>query len=387
MPLPIPSRKWESVGLDFIFGLPRTASGFDGIMTAVCRLTKRLHLSVVRSTDDAPESAEVFFRDVVRLHGVPSSIVSDRDVRFTSRFWRALWKRLGTKLAMSTAFHPQTDGQTERANRTLEEMLRAYVDYHQTDWDKHLVAVEIACNNAVQASTGVSAFLLDCGQEFSLPISQLDVSAAVPSANPAASEMIDRMRASVELAKEQLQKAQERQKQYADKSRRELVFKVGDRVMLSSDRLNPNGRAHKLISPFFGPFAISKVISPVAYQLILPPSFHRIHPVFHVSRLRPFVDGSSLFPSRPSDPLFRPPPAEVLPSGEEQWEVERIVDRRERRVGRGRRVLVEYLVLWKGFPDWERTWEPVSHLRGAMDAVSAYEADVRNGRARGRPAR
>ena len=116
-------------------------------------------------TVTAPKLAKIVLREVCRLHGIPESILSDRDPRFTAHFWRALWDQLGTKLVMSTAYHPQTDGQTERANRTLEEMLRSYVNITQSDWDEHLSVLEMAYNNSKQISTGFSPFYLNTGQE------------------------------------------------------------------------------------------------------------------------------------------------------------------------------------------------------------------------------
>ena len=170
-PLPIPARRWEQVSMDLITQLPRTAAGHDAIVVFVDKLSKMVHYAPTTTSVTAPQLARIMFDVVVRQHGVPVSIVSDRDARFTSVFWRALWQQLGTRLAMSTAYHPQTDGQTERANRTLEDMLRAYVSYRQTDWDKHLTAAEIAYNNSVQASTGFSPFFLNAGQHPHLPLS------------------------------------------------------------------------------------------------------------------------------------------------------------------------------------------------------------------------
>ena len=117
--------------IDFIVQLPPTTNGHDAIIVFVDRLTKRAHFYLTHTSISAPEVAKAFFETIFKNHGLPRAIISDRDVRFTSRFWKALFQRLGTKLAMSTAFHPQTDGQTERMNRTLEDMLRIYTSYKQ----------------------------------------------------------------------------------------------------------------------------------------------------------------------------------------------------------------------------------------------------------------
>ena len=353
--------------MDFIMQLPRSKSGNDAIAVFVDKLTKKVCFAATKTTITAPETAQVFFHEIVRHYGVPSAIVSDRDVRFTSNFWKALWKQLGTKLAMSTAFHPQTDGQTERANRTLEDMLRAYVSYNQRDWDTKLDAAEIACNNAVQASTGYSPFFLNLGQHPSFPLAL--AAPSDQSQNPTALEMISDMDQALALAKQNLKEAQDRQASYANLNRREVEFSVGDQVLLSTAHLRNTDRAPKLSPKYIGPFDIVRVVSSVAYELKLPANM-KIHPVFHASRLRAYKDGSSQFPHRVVNP--RPPP-DIL-DGEDAWEVEEVVGKRSRK--RGRTTTVEYLVRWKGYPDHEKTWEPAQNLRAAQDAVACYESSI-----------
>lgn len=365
-PLPIPTRKYEVVTMDFIMQLPRSRSGHDAAVVFVDKLTKKVSFAATKTTVTAPETAQIFFHEIVRHYGVPSAIVSDRDVRFTSNFWRALWKQLGTKLAMSTAYHPQTDGQTERANRTLEDMLRAYVGYNQRDWDEKLDAVEIACNNAIQASTGYSPFYLNLGQHPSFPLSL--ASPSDQSHNPTALEMISDMDQALQLAKQNLKEAQDRQASYANLHRREVEFKLGDQVLLSTAHLRNTDRAPKLSPKYIGPFEITRVVSPVAYELKLPANM-KIHPVFHVSRLREYKDGSSQFPHR----VVNPRPAPDILDGEDAWEVEEVVGKRIRK--RGRATTIEYLVRWKGYPDHEKTWEPSGNLRAAQDAIARYERD------------
>ena len=153
-PLPIPDGPWGQVSLDFITQLPRTRRGHDAIMVCVDKLTKYVVYVAMRTTSSAAEVARLFLTHVAAVHGVPSSLLSDRDVRFTSHFWRDLWELMGTALTMSTAFHPQTDGQTERANRTLETALRSHVSVSQDDWDDLLPGLQMAANANKQASTG-----------------------------------------------------------------------------------------------------------------------------------------------------------------------------------------------------------------------------------------
>ena len=368
-PLAVPERPWQTVTLDLITQLPRSQAGHDAIVVFVDKLTKMVHYAATTTAVTAPQLAELFMQCVVRQHGVPESIVSDRDPRFTSHFWRALWAQLGTKLAMSTAFHPQTDGQTERANRTLEESLRSYVDYSQRDWDTHLLAAEIAFNNSVHASTGFTPFYLNSGQHFRLPMDAA-VQAAQQAANPTAAQRIEQLARDLQRAKANLLLAQQRQAKYADRSRRAETFAVGDRVLLSTEHLalKSAGQTPKLLAKYIGPFPVVRVVSDVSYELALPPSL-RIHPTFHISKLRRFQDGSAAFPHRPS--LQRPPP-DIMPDGEEEWEVERVVDVRTRRFGRASRK--EYLVLWKGYPDHEKSWEPAANLANAREKVQEFEA-------------
>ena len=369
-PLPIPNKKWETVTMDLITALPKTKRGNDAIVVWVDKLSKHAHFAATTTTINAPGLAKLMYETVVRHHGIPIQIVSDRDTRFTSNFWRSLWKLTGTTLAMSTAYHPQTDGQTERMNRTLEDMLRATTNYEQDNWDEHLITLEIAYNNSVQASTGFSPFFLNSGQHPNLPIH-----AAVEqelSSNPTANDFMSQISNSLTQAKENLKEAQERQTKYANQNRREVKLKVGDQVLLSTANIRNQDRAPKLAPRFIGPFKVVRVISDVAYELKLPVTM-KIHPVFHISKLRLYVDGEEQFPTRPTQNTSHPAAADEI-DGESAWEVERILKKRERRVGRGRVKVVEYLVKWKGYPDWENTWESSHNLRGAPDAMNEFES-------------
>lgn len=368
-PLPVPVRPWQQVSLDLITQLPKSRAGNDAIVVFVDKLTKMVHYVATTTTVSAPQLAELFLREVVRHHGVPESILSDRDPRFTANFWRAFWGRLGSKLTMSTAYHPQTDGQTERANRTLEEMLRSYVNSNQTDWDQHLATLELAINNSKQASTGFSPFYLNAGQEVRLPLDQ-----ELPSSenNPTAVERIARMRRDWGAAVANIRKAQDRQAKYADQHRRAAAFVVGDRVLLSTAHLKMVGAARtpKFSAKYIGPFEVKRVVGSNAYELDLPPQM-QIHPVLNISRLKAYHDGAQLFPDRPQA-HHRPPPELVREDGAEMFEVDKLLAVR----GVGRRL--EYLVRWKGYPDWEATWQPAKELQQtAAEAIADWEADVR----------
>lgn len=361
-PLPIPDRPWHTVTMDFIGPLPKTPRGYDCITVFVDKLTKLVHFAPSHSTDTASQVARIFFDHVFRLHGMPTTIVSDRDAKFTSHFWKELHRLLDVKLAMSTAFHPQTDGQTERANRTLITMLRAFVDQRQTNWDICLSAAEFATNNATNASTGVSPFFLNTGQHPVLPMSLLT---PAPGPLPAVNDFVRTQSEALILAKESLATAQDRQAAQADNHRRDHDFKIGDRVLLNLENITlPADRtrtSQKLLARFAGPHTIVEQLSPVSFRLDLPATM-KIHPVFHVDRLRPYHPSPSTFGERTP-----PRPAPVIVEEEEEYEVEGIAAH-QRRHNR-----MEYLVQWKGYPREEWSWQPEKDLTHCKGILNKYK--------------
>ena len=367
--LSIPTAPWSEISMDFIVELPRSRSGFDAVVVFVCRLTKQLHAVPMHTTATASDVARLLLREVVRHHGLPRVIVSDRDPRFIAHFWKALWQMLQTKLAMSTSFHPETDGQTERANRTLEDMLRSYVSALQDDWDEWLPLMEMAYNNSVQASTGFAPYYLNTGRDFPTSLRQA-LGQAAGAATPAAGVLLQRWEEALSAAREHMEAAQLRQQHWANQHRRDLTFKVGDRVWLSTENLRRSmPGTPKLLQRFEGPYRVKRVISPTAYELELPQS-RRIHPVFHIHLLKPYIDGHAVLPERV--PTHSHPPPEMLAGDVDdgqapEWEVDAILKRK----GQGARA--RYLVKWKGYPLEEATWEPLEHLKGARQVIDEYE--------------
>lgn len=363
-PLPIPDQPWETVTMDFVGPLPKTARGFDSITVFVDKLTKQVHFVASHTTDSAPQVARIFFDHVFHLHGMPTTIVSDRDTKFTSHFWKELSQLMDVHLAISTAFHPQTDGQTERTNRTLIAMLRNFIDQCQTNWDLLLAAAKFAINNATNTSTGATPFFLNSGHHPHVPLSLLT---PAPGPNPAANDFVQTQSDALILAKESLATAQERQAANADTSRQDHSFQVGDQVLLNlADITLPANRTHrsqKLLPRFGGPYTILEQISPVSFHLGLPPTL-KIHPVFHVDRLQPYHISPASFGHRTP---AKPPPE--LIDGKEEYEVESIQDHWQ--MGRH----MEYLIKWIEYPQEDSTWQKESDLKHSKQLLTKYKHD------------
>lgn len=367
-PIAIPLRRWDQVTMDLITQLPWSKYGNDAIVVIVDKYSKMLHCVAVKTTITAPELAKIFIHEIVRHHGVPSSIISDRDPRFMSTFWESLWNQLGTNLARSTAYRPQTDGQTERANRTLEQMLRSWVNVKQREWEDYLSTVEIAYNNSKQSSTGFSPFYLNYGQHPSFPLASAVRLRGEANRNPKAEEMLEQLYDNLEIAEKNMTRAQAQQERYTNLRRRNVEFKEGEKVMLSTKDLRWKGRlTPKFTIKYIGPYTIKRVLSPLNYELQLPTSLS-IHPVFHVSKIKKFKDGNEIFSGRREEE--KQPPAEIV-DGNEEWEVEAIRNHQMKKwKGEFHK---QYLVKWKGYPETDNTWEWWDSLAKARQLVEEYE--------------
>eukprot|EP01066_Platyproteum_vivax_P012809 Platyproteum_vivax@DN5822_c0_g1_i1.p1 len=352
-PLPVPLHPWKAVTMDFIVKLP-TSKGFDSICVVVDRLTKQAHFIPCCETISADQTAELFLQNIFRLHGLPDEIITDRGPQFRAHFWTSLCDLLGIQAKRSTAYHPQTDGQTERVNQTLEQYLRNFINSRQDNWVQLLSFAEFSYNNADHTSIQCSPFFANYNFN-----PRADFLGGADIANtPQAAHKKDIFENNLKILRATLEKTQSDSKLNADKHRRHVTFTIGDKVWLSKAHLSTKAPTKKLDSKLTGPFTIIEQINPVAFRLQLPPSF-RIHPVFHVSLLKPYNENTleGRYQSRP--------PPEIVDEIEE-FLVEDIISYK---------ILnneLYFLVKWEGYLDDENTWEPASNLTHCDDILNDF---------------
>jgi hypothetical protein len=290
--LDIPEWKWDGIAMDFVTALPKTPKKFDAIWAIIDRLTKSAHFIPINQTYSLERLAQIYLKEIVRLHGIPASIVSDRDPRFTSKFWHQLHLELGTKLRLSSAYHPQTDGQSERTIQSLEDLLRACVLEHKGSWDEFLPLIEFTYNNSFHSSIGMAPYEALYGRKCRTPLCWYEAG----ENKILGSDFVHQTTEQVKFIREKMKAAQDRQKSYSDKRRRPLEFEAGDHVFIRVTPRTGIGRAiktRKLTPRFIGPFQILKRVGPVAYHIALPPHLSNLHDVFHVSQLRKYYPDPS----------------------------------------------------------------------------------------------
>ena len=354
-PLEVPEWKWEHITMDFVTGLPRTQKGHNAVWVIVDRLTKSAHFLAMNIKDSLSKLAQLYIEEIVRLHGVPASIVFDRDPRFVSRFWQQLQQALGTKLSFSTAAHPQTDGQSERTIQTLEDMLRACVLDFKGSCDRYLALIEFAYNNSYQKTIAMAPYEALYGRKCQTPLYWNEVGekriVAVENV-PWVEDAYEK----VKMIRQRIQTAQSRQKSYSDNRRRDLEFEVGDKVFLKvlpRKGMIRQGKWGKLGPRYVGPFEILQRIGQVAYRLQLPTSLGGMHDVFHVSRLRKYNPDPQhvLLPEEvdlQADLTFKEKPVKIL-------------DRKVKTLRTKTVPLVK--VLWQYHDVQEATWETEDRMR------------------------
>lgn len=341
----IPSQPWEEISIDLISGLPESNT-CNAIVVIVDRFSKMIHVTPTTDKISSEGIARIYRDNIWKLHGIPTRIISDRGSIFISQFMDALHELIGSKAAPSTAFHPQTDGQTERVNQEVELFLRMFINDDQDDWSDWLPIAEFVHNNRVHSATGFSPFLLNYGHNpRSLP--DPPQTTHVESANV----FVERMRKMRETAKTALEKAAADMKKFYDRRRAPVPqYKVGDKVWLDGSNITSSHSSKKLDDKRYGPFIIEQLLPPNAVRLKLPASLH-IHPVFNVVKILPFHEDTNMHPVEKT----RPPPA--ISQGIERYEVEFLRDIKPK--GNG----FVYLVHWKNYPNEDDSWVAASELR------------------------
>ncbi|RVW36518.1 Transposon Ty3-I Gag-Pol polyprotein [Vitis vinifera] len=344
-PLPVPSKPWEDLSMDFVLGLPRTQRGFDSIFVVVDRFSKMAHFIPCKKASDASYVAALFFKEVVRLHGLPQSIVSDRDVKFMSYFWKTLWAKLGTQLKFSSSFHPQTDGQTEVVNRSLGNLLRCIVRDQLRKWDNVLPQAEFAFNSSTNRTTGYSPFEVAYGLKPKQPVDLIPLPTSVRTSQDG-DAFARHIRDIHEKVREKIKISNENYKEAADAHRRYIQFQEGDLVMvrLRPERFHPS-TYQKLQAKKAGPFRVLKRLGENAYLLELPSNLH-FSPIFNVEDLH-IYHGHHNDVSEELD-LQLPPTLSPRP------EIEYVLD--DQLVSTRQGGYQKFLVKWRGKPHSENTW-------------------------------
>ena len=335
--------------MDFIEKLPK-AEGKDTIMVVVDRLSKYAHFVSLSHPFSALTVAQAFMDHIYKLHGVPHTIVSDRDKVFLSTFWKELFKCLGTKLTMSTSYHPQTDGQSEVVNRCLETYLRCMVHEKPKDWVKWLSLAEWWYNTTFHSSIHTTPYEMVYGQPAPIHMPYLQGKSTVETVD----RSLQARETAINLLKFHLTRATNRMKQQVDKRRSDKELSVGDFVYVKLQPYRQQSVVHrfcpKLSAKFFGPYQVLERVGKVAYRLQLPEGA-RVHPVFHISQLKQHVGQAEVQTALPvldADGLISHEPVQIL----------------ERRISKkGNRAATQVLVKWSDSYPEDATWEYLSDLQ------------------------
>jgi len=361
-----------------VLGLPKTQRRHDSICVVVDRFSKMAHFLPCSQTFDASKVATLFFNEIVRLHGLPKTIVSDRDVRFTSYFWKTLWHKLGTKLKFSTAYHPQTDGQTEVVNRSLGNLLRCLVGENTRNWDLYLPRAEFAYNDSVNRSTGKSPFEIVHGYKPHTPLDlvPLPVHTRVSESTENFAQHIKDLHKEIHA---KINLSNETYKKLADTQRRVKSFVEGDYVMirLRPERFPP-GTVRKLHARGAGPFRVVKRVGSNAYVLELPPELG-ISSTFNITDLVEYRE-PAVIPSEPFEPnpIIESDPDPVCPPT--NWpvrkeQIEKILD--DQVISTRNRGYQRYLVRWQGRPDSDDSWISREELQELdPDLLERYQSQL-----------
>jgi hypothetical protein len=364
-PLPVPDGPWQDIAMDFITDLPKSGvDQFDAVLVIIDRFSKYVRYIACHKTTNAQSLARLVYTYWISQYGAPRSIVSDRGKQFDSAYWETLCYYFRTTLKYSTAFHPQTDGQTERQNQELEAFLRIYTNWQQNNWSEWLLPAQLAHNSTIHASTGYTPLQLALGRG-----NEVDDGVPGPftkhAKNPnrtTAEDHAERLRNITGKAKEALTQAKEYQAVYYNKKHQPQLYAVGDLVLLSSKNLKSKRPSKKLDAKYVGPFPITDIIGSQAYKLELPESMSRIHPVFHVSLLEPYRSRLGQKPGPIVDEFDYD-----ISDTEQTFEVEDVVAHEKRRDD------LYFRVRWTGWDAAHDTWMAESELQNARAIVTKYK--------------
>ena len=352
-PIESPAIPFDTVGIDFVMGLPKSGDKeFDSFATVTCKFTKVLRIIPNRVDNNAERFAERFYEQVVRYHGLPRTIVLDRDKLFLSKFWSKLLRLNGITRNLTSPYHPQADGQAEKSNQVVEIALRHCVDFVQQDWSRHLAQIEFAINTSRNATTGVSPYAALYGIKVRDAVASL---VGNPSHVPTAEEFVADRICIRDRMQEAIAWAQMRQALYYNEKHTLKQFKVGNKVMFNLKDFQITGvRGDKLGPRRVGPFTITERLGKLAYKLDLPSSY-RMHNVFSIAKLEPATS---------NDLSHARPPMNVEEPEGEYFKVEKIIAQRYQKRK------LKYLVKWKDYKTSSNSWEPASEIkRGAPDIV------------------
>lgn len=363
-----PARPWDSIGIDFVGPLPKSENRngtFDMLTVIIDRMTGMVHLVPTREDFTAKNMAELVFDEVYKRHGLPLSIVSDRDKLFTSTFWDHLHKLIGTKLRMSSVYHPETDGITERANRTMTQMIRQCIGDKQRDWSTKVAAIEFAMNSARSETTGYAPFFLNYGRMPRPFVWNTPGSDEFPGVRAYA----NKVRNAIMAAHDSIIEARIKNTRAANRKRQPSPFVAGDLVYLSSKNIRfDKGLARKFLPKYIGPYRIIEDFGNNSYRLELPPKMvmRGIHNVFHASLLRVHHrNDDQLFPGRTESHIWEFPDK----NQEQEFAVDKIIGHQ------GAAGDALFHLLWK---DGEKSWlsyPKIKHLTVLSDYLDSMGAE------------
>lgn len=362
-PLAVPTQAWHTVSLDFIEGLP-LSSNCNCILVVVDKFSKYSHFIKLSHPFTTLKVAKLFLDNIYKLHGMPATIISDRDKIFTSQLWQELFKLSGTELRMSSAYHPQSDGQTERVNQSVEAYLRCFIQACPSKWADWLTLAEFWYNANFHSSLNMSPFQVLYGHE----PKHFGIEGVDSCALPYLEVWLKEREQMTELLRQQLLRVQQRMKSQADKHHSERNFEVGDQVWLKLQPYVQTSVAsrtnHKLAFRYFGPYEVIKKVGTVAYELKLPPN-SKVHLVFHVSLLKKATCTLSYPVSRLPDDTATVKTPELLLN--------------KRLKNKNNRVITQVLVKWEGLPAELATWENEDDIQHQLSEAAARGRAVKLG--------